>query len=95
MSRHAEDWKVKKKNPLEKHNQWSKREGEKGKCCCGKIIEEGDQVEEAFCEQQLKSPKEPRNVGGTQSPFGNGEYKPIAQAHGNVFIQREENTAQK
>lgn len=96
MSRHAEDWKVKERNPLEKHSQRSKRGGEK--CCCGKITEGWDQMEEAFCEQQLKWPKAQKHqwsFGGTQSPFGNRQLKSIAQVDGNVSMQREENTTPK
>lgn len=41
MSTHAEDWKVKERDPLDKCNQWSKEGWEKGTCCCGRITEGG------------------------------------------------------
>lgn len=48
------------------------REGRKCKCCCGKITEGGDRVEEAFCEQQLKSPEELMELWWHPEPFWEG-----------------------
>lgn len=45
---------------------------EKVKCCCGRITEGGDPVEEAFCEQQLKPPKEPVELWWYPEPFWEG-----------------------